>query len=421
MASRSIAVARPQEQTPHLDPVPIPEPAPKRKRRRVRSQRGSILHRGRSWIAIFRTREGRQKWVTCRSKLEATNCLTDALKLVREDRYTDAQPELFNVYVERWLARRMPTLKPSTWRTYRSFFKTWLTPEFGEQEMRDVTREQVRAFAYRMLESDLSGKSIHMMLVVLHDLFDDAIDDKVAQTNPAHRLNVELPDDSTERHVPEREQVTATFAQLDSNITIQVFLAMATMTGMRRGEVLGLWWDDIDWKKGEIRVQRSLTRANQDECGKFRNIEWHYSKTLAVVPPKTKTSVRTVRMPPELAAMLRSVRARTRNESPFVFQEDDSGAPLNPDRIYKVLFDAEMRAGVTPLFTFHGLRHRFASELQEAGASPAHTRDRMGHSSIEITDRYTHDVGDGRAYADAVARLFPFGVSLTLAERTPAR
>jgi integrase len=420
MASRTIAVpaiAVPQEQTPHPDPRPIP----KRKRRRVRSQRGSIVRRGRSWIAVFRTREGKQKWQTFHSKAEATSCLNDVLKLVREDKYTDAQPELFSVYAARWLARRAVTVKPNTHRTYATVFKKYLVPEFGDQEMRDITREQVREFTHSQLAlGKLTGKSIRIMLVLLHDLFDSAVDDKVAQTNPAHRLNVDLPDDSTARYVPEPEDVSATFAELDKNPAVQIFLALITLTGLRRGEVLGLWWSDIDWHKGTIRVERSLTRANKDKCSSFRNIEWHYSTTLAVVPPKSKTSRRTVNMPAQLEELLKQLRAITRNDSKFVFQQNAEGAPMDPDLIYDVLQDAQARAGVKR-FGFHGLRHLYASRLQEAGASPAHTRDRLGHSTIEMTNRYTHDVTDGRVFSDAVARVFPFVVSNLLAERTPSR
>ncbi len=424
MALRTLAlpaVAVPQEHTPHPDPVTIPDPAPKRKPRRVRSQRGSIVRRGRSWIAVFRTREGKQKWRTFHSKSEANNCLTDALKLIREDKYTDARPEQFSVYVERWLVRRAVTVKPNTLRTYTTMFKKYLTPAFGDEDMRDVTRDEVRTFTYRLLAlGKLTGRSIRIMLILLHDVFDDAIDDKVAQTNPAHRLNVDLPDDSTARYVPEPEDVSATFAQLNENPAVQVFLALTAMTGLRRGEALGLWWGDIDWRKGTIRVERSLTRANQACSNTFRNIEWAYSTTLAVVPPKSKTSRRTVNMPAQLEVLLKQLRALTRNESPFVFQQNADGAPLDPDLLYDVLHDAQDRADVKR-FGFHGLRHLYASRLQEAGASPAHTRDRMGHSSITMTDRYSHDVADGRAFSDAVARTFPFGVSKLLEEKTASR
>jgi integrase len=138
------------------------------------------------------------------------------------------------------------------------------------------------------------------------------------------------------------------------------------------------------------------------------------------VPPKSKTSRRIVNMPGQLADLLKQLQALRRTDSPFIFVQNDDGGPLDPDLIYDTLHDAQDRAGVKR-FGFHGLRHLYASRLQEAGASPAHTRDRMGHSSITMTDNYTHDLADGRAFSDAVARDFPFTIRPLLAERTPAR
>jgi integrase len=424
MAQRNIpvsAIAVPQEPIPHAEPVPIPHPAPKSKRRRVRSQRGSIVRRGRSWIAVFRTKEGKQKWQTFHSKAEATNCLNDALKLVRDGKYTDAEPELFSVYVKRWLALRAVSIKPNTHRVYATMLKKYLVPEFGEQEMRDITREQVRDFVERLLKAGkLSGRSIRTMLIQLHDVFDHAIEDKRAQNNPAHRLKINLPDDAKARYVPPPEDVSATFAELNANPNAQVFLALTALTGLRKGEALGLWWTDINFLENTIKVERTLTRANHATSGAFRNISWHYSKTLAVVPPKTKTSKRPVNMPAQLADLLRQLQTLRRTDSPFVFVRNDDGGPLDPEMLDDVLHAAQDRADVRH-FGFHGLRHLFASRLQDAGASPAHTRDSLGHSSITMTDNYTHAVGNGRAFSDAVARVFPFQVRGLLEERTPAR
>jgi hypothetical protein len=65
---------------------------------------------------------------------------------------------------------------------------------------------------------------------------------------------------------------------------------------------------------------------------------------------------------------------------------------------------------------FRGLRHRFISELQEAGASTAHTPDRDGHSSISTANRHSHDANNGHAYADTATRLFPVRVHHLLSE-----
>lgn len=409
------------------NPQQITEPTipavPKRKRRRVRSQRGSIVRRGNSWMAVYRTKEGRQKWVTFHSRSEATRHLTDNIKLISDDKFVDAKPELFSVYAERWLARFARRVKPSTYSTYRSIFHRWLTPKFGDVEMRDIRREDVRAFVHGLIEKgDLAGKSIDFVRGRLKELFDSAIEDQVASTNPAYRLKVKLPDDSTERQAPPRGDVDRTWAQLDHHPVAQAVLACGAMTGMRIGEMLGLFWDDLDFRRATIRVERTLTRANRKTHeGVFCKIEWVWSETLALVPPKTKKGKRVIAMPEPLAGILRRVHACAPNaESPYLFQDGPDGGPVHPKKIRAALAEAQDRAGVKR-FTPHALRHLYESELIEAGASPVGVRDSMGHASLHMMNRYAHAVGDGRAHAASVAGVFQFPVRKLLEEQNPSR
>jgi integrase len=417
------AVARTHDETPHPIPVPNPEPTPKPKRRRARAQGGSLVHRGKSWIATYRTLDGKQQWKTFHSKVEARNHLTDALKLIREDKYIDARPELFEVYVDEWLARRMNVVKPNTYRTYRSQLKKWITPEFKGKEMRDIDRVQVRAFAYRLVATRrLSSQSVRMLLTLLEDLFDSAIDDEVASTNPAHHLNVKLLDDAKERHVPSRDDINRTFVALAVHPVDQTLLGTAATTGMRIGELLGLFWDDIDWRAGTITVSRSLTRADQAKWSPVRNpnFKWERSTKRALVPPKSKKGRREIVMTATCASLLRRLRSLTKNDSPFVFQQDAAGGPLDPNDAWEALHEAQDAAGVAR-FGFHGVRHRYASELHDAGAPAVQQRDALGWSSMDMADRYTHAVGDGREHVERVSSVFTFNASLLLAERTHSR
>jgi integrase len=341
--------------------------------------------------------------------------LTDALKLIREDKYIDARPELFEVYVEQWLARRMTTgIKPNTYRTYRSQLKRWITPEFKGKEMRDIDRVQVRAFAYRLVATRrLSSQSVRMLLTRLEDLFDSAIDDEVASTNPAHHLHVKLLDDAKERHVPSRDDVNRTFAALAPHPVVQTLLGTAATTGLRIGELLGLFWDDIDWRAGTISVSRSLTRADKSKWIAVRNPNFRWdsrSTKLALVPPKSKKGKRTIVMTATCAGLLLRLRSLTKNDSPFVFQQDAGGGPFDPNNAWDALHEAQDAAGVAR-FGFHGVRHRYATELHDAGAPAVQQRDALGWSSMDMADRYTHAVNDGREHVERVSSVFTFNAS----------
>jgi site-specific recombinase XerD len=120
-------------------------------------------------------------------------------------------------------------------------------------------------------------------------------------------------------------------------------------------------------------------------------------------------------MPPELENLLRQLRAISSEASPYVFQNGACG-PLELDEIVDELHAAQDRAGVKR-FGLHGVRHFFASALHQAGASLAQARDQLGHSTIDMTDHYTHVLDSGREYAEIVGRDFSSVITL-LAEQT---
>ena len=109
------------------------------------------------------------------------------------------------------------------------------------------------------------------MLILLHKLFEDAIELELAASNPAHKLKWDKADDAVERHMPKREDVRLTFAELPP--VYQALLATGAMTGARRAELLGLHWDDINRDKNAIHIQRSLQRVAKQHIDSFRTVK----------------------------------------------------------------------------------------------------------------------------------------------------
>jgi len=337
------------------------------------------------------------------------------IKAIRENKYVDAKPKLFATFTTEWLRARQSTMKPGTYRSYKSALDKWLTPEFGDFEMNDITRPMVKAFAYKLLDQDLSGKSVQNFLRLLHSLFEEGIDQEVCATNPAHRLKIKLPDDSEARVVPSKADLRATLRQLGKTPVLQALLATAAMTGCRRGELCGLLWSEIDWRTRTIRIERSLVRVHQSRAGSFKNLEWVCSMAFALAPPKSKKGRRSISMPKELETLLQHLRAMSDEKNPFVFQ--GTAGPIDMDEIADPLHEAQDRAGVKR-FGLHGTRHFFASALHDAGASLAQARDALGHSSINMTGHYTHALEKGREHVESVGREFS-GVSNLLPGGNP--
>jgi integrase len=221
----------------------------------------------------------------------------------------------------------------------------------------------VKAFKDELLANrDLSRKFVKNVLILLHRLFEEAIDREYIAANPARKLPHDLPDEESESAaviVPTPEEVVKTFAELRP--TYQVLLATAAVTGFRRAELLGLSWDDVDWLNGSLRVRRTLQRIPKKllAAGEFRKVERIGETGLALVTPKSKRARRRVEMPEKIAGLLASLRDREKGSgSPFVFQ-NEIGAPLDPDGVYDVLHAAQDKAK-TRRFGLHGLRHLYS-------------------------------------------------------------
>ncbi|HEY3066159.1 MAG TPA: site-specific integrase [Methylomirabilota bacterium] len=157
---------------------------------------------------------------------------------------------------------------------------------------------------------------------------------------------------------------------------MRTLLLCAVLTGMRRGDLLGLRWEDIDLEGHRIFVRRALWRGN-------------------FVTPKSRRSRRTIDLAPTLRAALAKLPSRF--QGGLVFCSTD-GKPINPDNFAhrdwtRVLRRAELRR-----IRFHDLRHTHAGLLIAQGTHPKYIQAQLGHASIQTTlDRYGHLMPDAHA------------------------
>jgi integrase len=397
------------------------------RRTRRRGQRGSIFKRGDAWTVVYRTREGKQKWEGGFLKKDLAQArLDEVLGAIRNNRYVEPKDTPFKTFCDSWMESAKATLKPRTWISYQSALKNWITPAFGDRSLSDIRKTDVLDFLYELLKDrEISRKFVKNVHILLHRLFEAAIERDLLAANPAHKIK--LPEaspvfgaaESIERYVPSPTAVVQTFAKLTP--TYQALLATGAVTGARRGELLGLYWEDVDFARGVIHIRRTLQRVPKEllDADSFRDVERVGETGLAIVPPKSEKATRFVDMPSNLAAILKALRQQQNGSaSPFVFQTE-IGKPVDPDAVCDVLYAAQDAAEVRR-FSPHCLRHLYCSVLQErAGASLKFAQDRLGHADAATTAKiYTHVVDDrGREFAEKVESAFPFPcVSLTLAK-----
>ena len=145
------------------------------------------------------------------------------------------------------------------------------------------------------------------------------------------------------------------------------------VTGLRRGELLGLKWEDVDLERGDLRVRRQIARISGE------GVE---------APLKTKNAYRTLPLAEDTVDILEAQRKKT-GDSPWVFPSP-TGGPISPDSVLHMLHRVLKRAGL-PRVRFHDLRHTFATLALQNGVDVKTMSGMLGHFSAGFTlDTYAH-------------------------------
>ena len=167
------------------------------------------------------------------------------------------------------------------------------------------------------------------------------------------------------------EQLEAFFKEAkETGVYEMYYIALAT--GLRRGELLGLKWQDIDWKSGLIKVRRQVARVDGE---------------IVEAPLKTKNSYRAVTISQQAIEVLKQQKAKTNDV--YVFPSPNGG-PISPDSVNNMLKRVLARAGI-PKVRFHDLRHTFATIALQSGVDIKTVSSMLGHFSAGFTlDTYAH-------------------------------
>ena len=249
--------------------------------------------------------------------------------------------------------------KPSEIRTKEIALRVHLIPYFGKTKINEISNYQIEGYKAKQDRSRLCNKSINNHLTVLAKCLRTAQEwlelEKIPMIKklkvPAYKFDYLTKEDSelllNQAHMPWRD-----------------IILVALKTGMRKGELMALHWEDINWETRIIAVKRSMYRGEL-----------------------TSTKSNKIRYIPMIPEVYKCLYSR-KTQKGFVFA-DEQGGPFNRWRFDDTLYRICRQAGLRKI-TWHVLRHTFASQLAMAGASIPSVQGLLGHSDIATTMRYAH-------------------------------
>ena len=274
-------------------------------------------------------------------------------------------------------------VRPSSHQTYKGYIDNHIKPNIGNIPLEKLTTMDLQKFYRKLLTKGrverieskeqpkgLSAKTVRNINQVISSAMDLAVTQKIILTNPTNACELPKVEHQEMQTIP-AEQLQAFLDEARATGVYEMYY-IELATGLRRGELLGLKWQDIDWKNGIIKVRRQVARVDGQ---------------IVEVSLKTKNSYRAVTISQQAIEVLKQQKAKTYDT--YVFPSPNGG-PISPDSVNNMLKRVLERAGI-PKVRFHDLRHTFATIALQNGVDIKTVSSMLGHFSAGFTlDTYAH-------------------------------
>ena len=312
------------------------------------------------------------------------------IELYRDVDLTEDCRMTLGEWLDKWLDEYMIfTIRESTLDSYRAMVKNQVKPFIGSKQISSLTTADMQKFYNkikkegRVREHPIHGKTladsmvrgVHMML---HEALDTAVKERLIAKNPTNGTTVPKCN-YPEKQILGNSQLDTFLEAIKGEEYWDTFFYVEVMTGLRRGEICGLKWQDINFEENKLQVKRSVSVKK--------------GGGVSIGETKTETGVRCIQMPPSVAELLKSKKQTAITEWVFPnFMHPEQ--PISPATAYRKLKIILKHAGL-PLIRFHDLRHTFATHATHGGVDPKTLAGILGHTNASFTlDTYTHVTSD---------------------------
>jgi len=348
-------------------------------------QRKNGLWVGVAWV---RTPEGteRRKWVTSMDRAEAHRKWLELMQKATKGPVATSSATV-GEYLAYWLSEVvMPFRRANTYDSYETMIRLHIIPYLGRKRLDRLAVADVRRWLRDLKDAGASARTVQLSRAVLRSALTNAMTEELISRNVAALVTVPRP--PRRRIVPWSADEARDFLIKSKSHRFHVAYVLVTMLGLRRGEALGVGWDDVDLDKGEVHIRWQIQRDRQ-------------TRQLVRVPVKTDGSEAVLPLPtPVVAALLerkavqdteRSVREHWTNwQGADLVVTTLDGFPIDPRNFNRSFAASCAKVGARAI-RVHDTRHTCASLLRSFGVDLSVIQAILRHAQLSITaDIYVH-------------------------------
>ena len=342
------------------------------------------------------------RYVLARTQKELLDKLHRDMELYQDAELTEESRLTLSEWLDRWMEDYAAhTLRPNTLRSYEQYARCYIKPYLGNKVISRITRVDIQKL-YAKLKwegrvhehpehgHELSDSMVCRIHAMLHRCLKDAETAHVIPRNPTDGATVPKAV-SKPKQILSREQMDAFLEAVEQDPVWRDFFYTELTTGLRRGEICGLMWQDFDETAGTLKILRSVNVPKRGE--------------LEIGETKTSRGRRTIHLPPSTAARL--TERKKHAVSQWIFPEPLAPEkPVRPSAAYYWMKVILKKTGL-PHLRFHDLRHTFATHALTSGVDAKTLSGILGHTNASFTlDTYTHVTPDMQKAASDVVGGF---------------
>lgn len=379
---------------------------------------GHVTKKGKNWYVVLELDnedgERNRRWISVRKALgpkagsrEAKALLRKYLQEFDEGTYIEPNEITVKEYLLQWLEDYVePNVKPTTYSSYREKVNCHIIPSLGHIELAKLRKSKIKGFLAEKQKpgaradgkpGKLSNRSVQYIFTVLKAALSHAVEDELIKKNPAKGITPPRPEKHKEKLRYWEYDQAKTFLnalkehkdskkQKETGHRLYPLYLLAITIGMRRGELLGLKWESIDFKKRTIKVESSLVAQDKGPALLQDSTKGGRDRIIEEIDPAILDILQAHRK--KQAQMLMAL-GRPELDHGLVFI-NTKGKPIHPSNIDRQ-FAKLIKKYKLPKIRFHDLRHTAATIMLENGTDVKTVAEQLGHADAAVLlDIYSH-------------------------------